>query len=111
MKSQVLLSGGPFDGAVIEVKAGTGEVWLETLCPSPWAAVSDFADESPQYVARHIGATPFLRVDECSRYIEYRRAGRRDEATGLPVFHAPPDGFVWTYTVKEVMQMQGGLPL
>jgi hypothetical protein len=95
--TKALLEGGPFDGAYVLVPAGAHAVWVETLAPSPWVAVSPYPDESPGYVAKFVGSLPPLRVDECSRYVQYRR---RANPGGIPTFFAPPEGMGWSEEIR-----------
>lgn len=97
MATEVILEGGPFDGVRVLVPAGAHAVWVETLSPTLRTPVSEYADETPGYVARFIKVMPPLRVDECSRFVQYRR---RANPRGEPVFFAPPEGHDWAEMVK-----------
>jgi hypothetical protein len=78
------LEGGPFDGQLVEDKAGTWKIWLTTLEPTKQKAIDLNGN--------------FTRdlVSDCFRWVLYVRAGRLD-LQGIPVFveaYGDPDAAV-----------------
>jgi hypothetical protein len=77
MSIQIKLEGGTFDGQIMTAKASECELLLETRSSLPY-----------EIFEAHKPIPCRSMVEVVSRFERYRRIGKLDDATGLPVFKA-----------------------